>query len=127
MEPIVISCSAQAYPNVRLTWTHNNRVISTDEKYQITQDPSDEVTTANSTLTIRDISSSDNGVVSCVAETDGCDVTLSKNSCHRIVLTNRTDTTLNIYSTFVPNVLSVYLLWVRESLNAWTNFSRHFN
>lgn len=100
----VITCSVQAYPGVTIEWCHNLLPIRNDRKYQITAVPS-EPYTANSTLMIRDLNATDNGVVSCIASTNGCNVTLSRGSCHPQVFTEQFDTKLNVISKLTGSIM----------------------
>ena len=96
-------CSVQGYPDVSIEWHHNNLPIrDSDSKYQIV-DINDNVLgppcTANSTLMISNLMAADNGVVSCVAKTNGCDATLSRaGSCHPMIFEEQLNTTLSVFS-----------------------------
>lgn len=94
----VITCSVQGYPDVDIEWRHNNQSIRNDQKYQIAYVTRNVPYTDNSTLLIRNVNATDNGVVSCIASTNGCNVALSRGSCYNQVFREQLDTKLSIIS-----------------------------
>lgn len=94
-------CSVQGYPNVSIQWYHNDLLIrSSNRKYQKVDDVSGPPYTANSTLIISNLNATDNGVVSCAAKTNGCDVSLSRESCHSATFLEFLNTSLSVFSKY---------------------------
>lgn len=94
-----ISCSAQGYPHLTITWMHNDMpVLDAPDKYVVQPPAGNTAATLTSTLTIMELNSTDNGMLTCTASIRGCDPLASDVSCYSETFPVPADSKISILS-----------------------------